>query len=83
MNALTTLSLSGADTQSLVTWLQQLLGPLFLGTVGIMAVFFLFKKEITKFAEFLALAVLIAIVFYVPSIVQTLAVGIASALGVH
>lgn len=74
---------AGISTQGLVTYLQGLFGPLFLGIVGIVALFFLFTKEITKFVQFIVLAVAIAVVFYTPGIVQTLATGIANALGVH
>ena len=71
------------NTQNLVSYLQGLFGPLFLGIVGIVALFFLFTREITKFVQFIVLAVLIAVVFYTPSIVQLLATGIANALGIH
>ena len=71
------------NTNNLVTYLQSLFGPLFLGLVGIVALFFLFTREITRFVQFIVLAVLIAVVFYTPSIVQLLATGIANALGVH
>jgi len=71
------------NTQNLVVYLQGLFGPLFLGIVGIVAIFFLFSREITRFVQFIVLAVLIAVVFYVPQIVETLAKGIANALGVH
>jgi hypothetical protein len=71
------------STTGLVTYLQGLFGPLFLGIVGIVAIFFLFTREIIRFVQFIVLAVAIAVVFYTPSIVQTLAVGIAHALGVH
>jgi hypothetical protein len=71
------------STQGLVTYLQGLFGPLFLGIVGIVALFFLFNREITKFVQFIVLAVAIAVVFYTPSIVQALATGVANALGVH
>jgi hypothetical protein len=71
------------NTNGLVTYLQQLFGPLFLGIVGIVALFFLFTREITRFVQFLVLAVVIAVVFYTPQIVQELATGIANALGVH
>lgn len=74
---------AGFSTQPLVTWLQGLIAPLLLGTIGFMAVVFLFRREITKFAEFLVLAVGVAIVFYTPQIIQVLASGIAAALGVH
>lgn len=71
------------DTEGLVKYLQGLFGPLFLGIVGIVALFFLFTREITRFVQFIVLAVAIAVIFYTPGIVHTLATGIAHALGVH
>jgi hypothetical protein len=71
------------STTGLVSYLQGLFGPLFLGIVGIVAIFFLFTREILRFVQFLVLAIAIAVVFYTPSIVQTIATGIANALGVH
>jgi hypothetical protein len=71
------------STSGLVSYLQGLFGPLFLGIVGIVALFFLFTREIIRFVQFIVLAVAIAVIFYTPSIVQTLAQGIAKALGVH
>jgi hypothetical protein len=71
------------NTNGLVNYLQGLFGPLFLGLVGIVALFFLFTREITRFVQFLVLAVAIAVVFYTPNIVRDLATGIATALGVH
>ena len=74
---------AGFSSQGLVNWLQGLLGPIFLGTVSIMAVFFLFTRETTRFAQFLLLAILVAVVFYTPGIVQVIAEAITGALGVH
>ena len=71
------------NTNGLVSYLQGLFGPLFLGIVGIVALFFLFTREIIRFVQFFLLAVAIAIIFYTPSIVQTIATGITKALGVH
>ena len=71
------------STANLVKYLQGLFGPLFLGLVGIVALFFLFTREITRFVQFIVLAILIAVVFYTPNIVELLAKGIANALGVH
>jgi hypothetical protein len=71
------------STTGLVTYLQGLFGPLFLGIVGIVAIFFLFTREIIRFVQFFVLEVAIAVIFYTPDIVQTLAKGIAGALGVH
>jgi hypothetical protein len=59
------------NTQGLVSYLQSLFGPLFLGIVGIVALFFLFTREITRFVQFIVLAVAIAVIFYTPGIVQT------------
>jgi hypothetical protein len=71
------------NTPGLVRYLQGLFGPLFLGIVGIVALFFLFTREITRFVQFIVLAILIAVIFYTPDIVELLAKGIAGALGVH
>src|SRR5262245_38587785 len=70
------------SSSGLVTYLQTLFGPLFLGIVGIVAIFFLFTREILRFVQFFVLAVAIAVIFYVPGIVRTLAMGLAHALGV-
>ena len=61
---------SSLSTSGLVNYLQGLFGPLFLGIVGIVALFFLFTREIIRFVQFLVLAVAIAVIFYTPSIVQ-------------
>ncbi len=70
-------------TTGLVDWIRGLIAPLFVGGIGIIAVFFLFTRELTRFAQFLILAVAIAIVFYTPGIVEVVAKGITGALGVH
>jgi hypothetical protein len=80
---ITAASSAALSTTGLVSYLQGLFGPLFLGIVGIVAIFFLFTREIIRFVQFVVLAVAIAVIFYTPSIVQTLATGIANALGVH
>ncbi|HXS63256.1 MAG TPA: hypothetical protein VN767_10280 [Streptosporangiaceae bacterium] len=51
--------------------------------MGIVAIFFLFTREIIRFVQFFVLAVAIAVIFYEPTIVRSLAQGIAHALGVH
>jgi cation transport ATPase len=73
---------TGPNTQGLADWLQKIFGPLFLAIVGIVALFFLFTREITRFVQFLVLAVAIAVIFYYPGLIQSVAKGIASALGV-
>jgi hypothetical protein len=71
------------DTENLAEWLRKIFGPLFLVIVSIVAIFFLFTREITRFVQFLVLAIAVAVVFYVPSIIEVVARGIASALGVE
>ena len=71
------------SSQGLVSYLQSLFGPLFLGVVGFVAVFFLFTREIIRFVQFVLLAVAIAVIFYTPSIVQVVAKALTTALGVH
>src|SRR6266699_7295418 len=71
------------SSTGLVTYLQTLFGPLFLGIVGIVAIFFLFTREITRFVQFFVLSFSIAVIFFVPGFVRSLAMGIAHALGVH
>lgn len=69
-------------TDDLATWLRELFGPLFLVIVSIVAIFFLFTREITRFVQFIVLAIGIGIIFYVPNIIETTAKAIAKALGV-
>jgi len=71
------------SSSGLVSYLQGLFAPLFLGIVGFTAVVFLFTKEIVRFIQFIILAIVIAVVFYTPSIVQVVALGLTHAFGVH
>jgi hypothetical protein len=69
------------NTKGLATWLQNIFGPLFLSIVGIMALFFLFTREITRFVQFIVLAIVIAVIFYFPESIVSIAHGVATALG--
>jgi len=60
------------STQNLVTYLQGLFGPLFLALSDRRDLLPL-HREITRFVQFIVLAVAIAVVFYTPNIVQLLA----------
>lgn len=70
------------QTDHLADWLRQIFGPLFLVIVSIVALFFLFTREITRFVQFIVLAIGIGIIFYVPNIIEITAKAIAKALGV-
>lgn len=71
------------QTDKLAEWLRNIFGPLFLVIVSIVAIFFLFTREITRFVQFVVLAIAIAIIFYVPDVIETTARAIAKALGVE
>jgi hypothetical protein len=73
---------NGLNTDNLASWLRDVFGPLFLVIVSIVAIFFLFTREITRFVQFIILAIGIGIIFYVPNIIETTAKAIATALGV-
>ena len=55
------------STQGLVAYLRGLFGPLFLGIVGIVAIFFLFAREITRLVQFIMPAAAMTAVFYAPA----------------
>lgn len=74
---------TGVDTQGLATFLRNFFGPLFLVVVSVVAIFFLFTREITRFVQFIILAIGIGIIFYVPNIIEVTARAIAGALGIR
>jgi hypothetical protein len=47
-----------------------LFGLSFIGIVGIVAIFFLFTREITRFVQFIVLPAAIAVIFCTPGIVH-------------
>jgi len=69
------------NTTDLAKWLRGIFGPLFLAAVGIIALFFLFTREVTRFVQFMVLAVAVAVIFYYPGIIAQIAHGVATALG--
>ncbi|GAA1590900.1 hypothetical protein GCM10009678_86460 [Actinomadura kijaniata] len=69
------------NTDNLANWLRGIFGPLFLVIVGIVAIFFLFTREITRFVQFIVLAIAIGVIFYYPGLIQLIAKGVATALG--
>ncbi|GHC93145.1 hypothetical protein GCM10007079_42250 [Nocardiopsis terrae] len=78
----TTPAENAPDTGGLADFLRGFFGPLFLVIVSIVAIFFLFTREITRFMQFIILAIFIGIVFYVPGIIEVIAVALARAMGV-
>lgn len=73
---------AGVNTEGLADFLRKFFAPLFLVVVSVVALFFLFTREITRFVQFIILAVAIGVIFYVPNIIEVTAKAIAGALGI-
>jgi hypothetical protein len=71
------------NTEGLADFLRRFFAPLFLVIVSVVALFFLFTREITRFVQFIILAVAIGVIFYVPNIIEVTARAIAGALGIR
>lgn len=69
------------DGSGLTSFVRTVVGNLFLAAVGAGAIAFLFRREFVRFAEFMALAVLVATFIYVPEIWKGLAETVARAFG--
>nr|WP_239103718.1 hypothetical protein [Microbispora corallina] len=73
---------TGINTEGLADFLRRFFAPLFLAVVSVVAIFFLFTREITRFVQFIILAIAIGVIFYVPNIIEVTARAIAGALGI-
>lgn len=73
---------AGVNTEGLADFLRSFFAPLFLVIVSVVALFFLFTREITRFVQFIILAIAIGVIFYVPNIIEVTAKAIAGALGI-
>ncbi len=74
---------TGLNTEGLADFLRRFFAPLFLVIVSVVALFFLFTREITRFVQFIILAIAIGVIFYVPNIIEVTAKAIAGALGIQ
>ncbi|WP_219510896.1 hypothetical protein [Nonomuraea ceibae] len=73
----------GLDTAGLADFLRSYFAPLFLVVVSVVALVFLFTRELTRFVQFMLVSVAIGVIFYVPDIIEVLAKGVGAALGVR
>lgn len=69
-------------SEQIVRTVQAYVGPIFLLIVGIVAITFLFQRQIMQFTIFLVIAILIAILFYTPGIVKTIAEAFTGETGI-
>lgn len=71
-NATLVVAASGG-AQKLVDAIQAWVGPIFLLAIGIIAITFLFRRQLMQFAIFIVIAILIAVLFYAPGVLINLA----------
>jgi type IV secretory pathway VirB2 component (pilin) len=66
-----------ATSEQLATSIRNFVGPILLVVIGIIAIPFLVRREMTQFIIFVVIAVAVFILFYAPGIVEGLAKGVA------
>lgn len=57
-----------ADASSIVSKIQAFVGPILLLAIGIIAIKHLMTRQMTQFFQFMALAVLVLLLFYTPGV---------------
>lgn len=70
------------SSEELVEFLRDWIAPVFLLLVGLVALTFLWRRQMTEFLQFFALAIGIAVFFYFPQFLETIAEAVAGTLGI-
>jgi hypothetical protein len=65
------------DGNKIADGVRNFVAPFFLLAIGIAAMSFLFKRQMTEFLQFIVLGVGVAVFFYVPGVVEKVANTIA------
>jgi len=60
-------------SDDIVKTVQAYVGPILLLLIGIVALTFLFKREIMQFVIFLIIAILVSVLFYAPGVIKAIA----------
>lgn len=66
-----------AGTDALATSIRNFVGPILMIVVGIIALTFLVRREMTQFLMFLVITIAVFAIFYAPGILKSLAKGVA------
>lgn len=62
-----------AGSDSLVSGIRNFIAPILMLIIGLVAIGFLVKREITQFAIFIGIAIVVALLFYAPDIISNIA----------
>lgn len=76
------LAASGNAAQNIASAVQAYVGPFLLLIIGIVAITFLFKRQVTQFVIFLVIALGVAIFFYAPGVIVSIAKSFTGETGV-
>jgi len=60
-------------SDDIVKTVQDYVGPILLLLIGIVALTFLFRREIMQFVIFIIIAILVSIFFYAPGVIKAIA----------
>ncbi len=74
--------ITAASGASLAKGIRGFIGPILMLIMGLVAITFLFRREMTQFMIFLGIAIVVAIVFYAPDFIVNLAKGVNKESGV-
>lgn len=78
MDILNTIMAAGApDVQGFVDTARNFIAPIFMLIVGIIALSFLFRRQLRSFIQFAILVVLIGVLFYWPGLIKAFATWVA------
>lgn len=72
------LAASGSD---IANGIRNFVGPILMLVMGIVAITFLFRREMTQFIIFLVIAIVVAIIFYAPDIISNIGKDVSKELG--
>jgi type IV secretory pathway VirB2 component (pilin) len=69
-------------SDDIVKTVQAYVGPILLLIIGIVALTFLFKREMMQFVIFIVIAILVSIFFYAPGVIKSIAQSFTGETGI-
>jgi hypothetical protein len=70
-------------SDNIVKTVQAYVGPILLLLIGIVALTFLFRREIMQFVIFIIIAILVSIFFYAPGVIKSIAQSFTGETGIN
>lgn len=73
--------LAATSGGTLADGIRNFIGPILMLIMGVVAITFLFRREMTQFVIFLVIAIIVAIIFYAPDVIKNIAQGVEDEAG--